>query len=195
LIAAGQPEEAYRLSQRVLGIDPHSPLAGMLAGVTTWFVGRPAEGLESQERSLELEPESFIHRWTLAYHYLLVGRISDAARQADWLRDHAPQLPYTAQMRALVAAVEGRLNDALALITPVDIRVLDGHHLFHLAESFAMAGDVARGMELFEMAVDRSFCAYDFFAVHCPFLEPLRGTAEFERVLAKAARRVAEFSA
>jgi serine/threonine protein kinase/tetratricopeptide (TPR) repeat protein len=195
LIAAGQPEEAYRLSQRVLGIDPHSPLAGMLAGVTTWFVGRPAEGLESQERSLELEPESFIHHWTLAYHYLLVGRVSDAARQADWLRDHAPQLPYTAQMRALVAAVEGRPNDALALVAPVDIRVLDGHHLFHLAESFAMAGDVARGMELFEMAVDKSFYAHEFFAIHCPFLEPLRGTTEFDRVLSKAARRVAEFSA
>ena len=195
LIAAGQPDEAYRLSQRVVGTDPHSPLAGMLAGVTTWFVGRPMEGLESQERSLELEPESFIHRWTLAYHYLLVGRTADAARQADWLNEHAPQLPYTAQMRALVAAAEGRLNDALALITPVDIRVLDGHHLFHLAESFAMAGDTARGMELFEMAVDKSFYPYEFFAIHCPFLEPLRGTPEFDRVLAKSARRVAEFSA
>jgi tetratricopeptide (TPR) repeat protein len=195
LIAAGQPEEAYRLSQRVLGIDPHSPLAGMLAGVTTWFVGRPAEGLESQERSLELEPESFIHRWTLAYHYLLVGRVEDAARQADWLRDHAPQLPYTAQMRSLVAAVQGRRDDALALVAPVDIGVLDGHHLFHLAESFAMAGDTARGMELFEMAVDKSFYPHDFFAVYCPFLEPLRGTTEFDRVLSKAARRVAEFSA
>ena len=136
LIAAGQPDEAYRLSQRVVGTDPHSPLAGMLAGVTTWFVGRPMEGLESQERSLELEPESFIHRWTLAYHYLLVGRTADAARQADWLNEHAPQLPYTAQMRALVAAAEGRPNDALALITPVDIRVLDGHHLFHLPLQF-----------------------------------------------------------
>ena len=195
LIAAGQPDEAYRLSQRVVGTDPHSPLAGMLAGVTTWFVGRPMEGLESQERSLELEPESFIHRWTLAYHYLLVGRTADAARQADWLNEHAPQLPYTAQMRALIAAAEGRPNDALALITPVDIRVLDGHHLFHLAESFAMAGDTARGMELFEMAVDKSFYPYEFFAIHCPFLEPLRGTPEFDRVLAKSARRVAEFSA
>ena len=195
LIAAGQPDEAYRLSQRVIGIDPHSGLAGMLAGVTTWFVGRPAEGLAAQERSLELEPESFIHHWTLAYHYLLVGRTADAARQADWLREHAPRLPYTAQMQALVAAVEGRPNDALALLAPVDIRVLDGHHLFHLAESFAMAGDTARGMELFEMAVDKSFYPHDFFARYCPFLEPLRGLPEFDRIIAKAAKRVAEFSA
>ena len=195
LIAAGQHDEAYRLSQRVLGVDPHSALAGMLAGVTTWFVGRPAEGLESQERSLELEPESFIHRWTLAYHYLLVGRTADAARQAEWLHEHAPQLPYTAQMRALVAAVDGRPDEALAMLASVDIGVLDGHHLFHLAESFTMAGDTTRGMELFEMAVDKSFYPHDFFAVYCPFLARLRGTAEFERVLAKAAHRVAEFSA
>lgn len=58
-----------------------------------------------------------------------------------------------------------------------------------------MAGDTTRGMELFEMAVDKSFYPHHFFAVYCPFLEPLRGTAEFDRVLAKAARRVAEFSA
>jgi len=58
-----------------------------------------------------------------------------------------------------------------------------------------MAGDTARGMELFEMAVDKSFYPYEFFANHCPFLEPLRGTPEFDRVLAKSARRVAEFSA
>ena len=37
--------------------------------------------------------------------------------------------------------------------------------------------------------------AYEFFAIHCPFLEPLRGTSAFDRVLAKSARRVAEFSA
>ncbi len=54
-----------------------------------------------------------------------------------------------------------------------------------------MAGDTARALKLLERAVDNGFYPYDFFAVHCQFLAPLRGTPEFERVLAKAARRVA----
>jgi len=43
--------------------------------------------------------------------------------------------------------------------------------------------------------VDYGFYPHDFFAVHCPFLASLRGTPEFERILAKAAVRVQEFSA
>jgi hypothetical protein len=31
--------------------------------------------------------------------------------------------------------------------------------------------------------------------MHCPFLAPLRGIAGFDRIVAKAARRVAEFRA
>ena len=58
-----------------------------------------------------------------------------------------------------------------------------------------IAGDVPRALSLFEEAVDTSFYPHQFFAVYCPFLGPLRGTPEFERILAKAERRVREFSA
>ena len=147
------------------------------------------------EQSLALDPDSIIHRWTLGYHYALVGRFADAAAEARWLHERAPQLPYTVQLRALVAAVEGRTAEALEWVNRVDTAALDGHHKFHLAEVFALAGDAPRALALFEQAVDSSFYPHQFFAVHCPFIASLRGTPEFERILAKAARRVAEFSA
>jgi len=195
LIAAGQQEAARRLSARLSASDPLSPIAGMLAGVASWFVGRPGEGLAQMEQSLALDPDSIIHRWTLGYHYALVGRIADAAAQAEWLHARAPQLPYTVQLRALVAAVEGRTAEALDWVSRVDTAALDGHHKFHLAEVFALAGDAPRALALFEQAVDTSFYPHQFFAVHCPFIASIRGTPEFERILAKAERRVAEFSA
>ena len=123
-----------------------------------------------------------------------MGRFADAAAQAEWLHARAPQLPYTVQLRALVAAVAGRTAEALEWVSQVDTAALDGHHKFHLAEVFGLAGDVPRALALFEQAVDTSFYPHQFFAVYCPFLGPLRGTPEFERILAKAARRVAEFS-
>ena len=58
-----------------------------------------------------------------------------------------------------------------------------------------MAGDPGRALALFEQAVDSSFYPHQFFSSYCPFIQPLRGTAEFERILAKAAQRVKEFSA
>jgi len=43
--------------------------------------------------------------------------------------------------------------------------------------------------------VDGGFYPYPFLAEYCPFMAPLRGMPEFERIVAKAARRVAEFNA
>jgi hypothetical protein len=58
-----------------------------------------------------------------------------------------------------------------------------------------MAGDTARALVLLERAVDGGFYPVRFLAEFCPFMAPLRGMPEFERIVAKAARRVAEFSA
>ena len=71
----------------------------------------------------------------------------------------------------------------------------DGHITFHLSESFAVAGEPAVALRLLEQAVEHGFYPHDYIAVHCPFLAPLRGTAEFDRIVARAARRVGEFRA
>jgi eukaryotic-like serine/threonine-protein kinase len=192
LEAAGRADEAFALGQRMLATDPLSPMSGALAGSASWFVGRAAEGLGWLERSLELAPESLVHRWALGYHYCLLGRMDDAERQVRWLHERMAPLFYTLQLRALVEGLNGRQPEACAILAPIDVGLLDGHQLFHLSESLAVAGDIGGGMATLEMAIDRSFCPYDFIAVHCPFLEPLRGHPEFPRLLARAARRVAE---
>jgi hypothetical protein len=56
-------------------------------------------------------------------------------------------------------------------------------------------GDTARALELLDWAVDHGFYPYRFVAEWCPFMAPLRRTAEFDRIVAKAAQRVTEFSA
>jgi serine/threonine protein kinase/thioredoxin-like negative regulator of GroEL len=195
LIGAGQTEATAQAVRRITATDPLSPMTPTLAGVATWFVGRAGEGVQSMERALQMDPESVINRWTMGYHYALVGRIADAATQAEWMHQHVPLMPYTVQLRALVAALEGRSQDALQLLARVDTAALDGHHRFHLAEAFAMAGDCPRALALVAQAVDTSFYPHDFIARHTPFMAPLRGTPEFERITAKAARRVAEFKA
>jgi eukaryotic-like serine/threonine-protein kinase len=194
LEAAGQAGEAFALGQRMLETDPLSPMSGALAGSASWFVGRAAEGLEWMERALQLAPESFIHQWALGYHYCLLGRTDDAARHAEWMHNRLPATVYTLQLRALTAALAGRPSDARAILDALDLGALDGHQLFHVSESITMAGDTGGGLAALETAIDKSFCPYDFIAVHCPFLEPLRRHPDFDRVLSKAARQVAEFT-
>jgi hypothetical protein len=144
------------------------------------------------ERALALDPANAIIRWSLGYGRALVGDVAGTAADAAALREQAPASPYTAQLSALVHAVEGRPAEALAALRGV--QGLDAHHKFHLAESFAMAGDTERAFVLLAEAVDEGFHPGDFIARYCPFFEPLRGTPRFEAIVARAHRLTREFA-
>jgi predicted Zn-dependent protease len=194
LQAAGQIEPARRLSHRFHEADPLSPFSGAMLAASDWFSGNAGRHLDAMERSLAMDPGNPILNWALGYTYALMGRTGDAARQAAWMRTQAPDLPYTAQLSSLVDAMAGHADAALATLARVDLGPLDAHHTFHIAESYAMAGDTVRALALLEHAVDRGMYPYKFYAEYCPFMAPLRGTPEFDRIVAKAAQRVAEFS-
>ena len=194
LQAAGQTEPARELAARFYAADPHSPFAAMLVSVAEWFAGRAGDRIEAIGAALAMDPQNPIIQWAIGYTYALAGRTADAVKHAEWMRQHAPQLPYTVQLTSLLDGVHGRHAEALSALESLGSVVLDAHMTFHLSESYAMAGDTARALELFEWAVDHGFYAYRFFADWCPFLVPLRGMPEFDRIVAKAARRVAEFS-
>jgi len=194
LQAAGQIEPAQRLARQFLEVDPLSPFAGAMLSVAEWFSGHAGGHLDAMERARAVDPENPVINWALGYTYALVGRTADASRQAQWMRGHAPQLPYTVQISALVDALEGRREVALEALARLDVTPLDAHHTFHIAEAYAMAGDTARALALLERAVDTGMYPYRFYAEFCPFTRPLRGHPDFDRIVAKAARRAAEFS-
>jgi hypothetical protein len=164
----------------------------LLAGVSTWFAGRPGDGIAALERAIALDPAHVMARWSLGYGYALVGRVDDAGRQAEWLRLNTPPgMPYTVQLLALVAALRGQRDAALALLAPVRTEALDGHTRFHFGEACAMAGDTARALRLFREGVEGNFYPPRFIGEYTPFTVPVRNTPEFAEILAIADRRVA----
>ena len=194
LQAAGQVEAARRLAARFHEADPLSPFAGAMLCVSEWFSGNIGRHVDALERSRDMDPDNPIMNWALGYTYALMGRVGAAARCAAWMRARAPQLPYTVQLASLVDGMEGRHREALDALAKVDLASLDAHHTFHIAESYAMAGDTARALALLEHAVDHGMYPYKFYAEYCPFTIPLRGSPEFDRIIAKAARRAEAFT-
>ena len=194
LQAAGQIEAGQSLSKRFYEVDPLSPFSGAMLCCSEWFAGNLGKHVDALERALVLDPENPILHWALGYTYALMGRSQDAGVQAKWMLAHTPELPYTAQLSSLVDAVDGRREAALAILARADVTLLDAHQTFHASESYAMAGDTTRALALLEHAVDHGMYPYRFYAEYCPFMAPLRGMPEFERIVAKAARRVAAFS-
>ena len=190
-IAAGQEALAAETAARLMASDPLSPLGWMLTGVVPWFMGRLGEGLPSLVRAVELDPENLLARWCLGYTHTLVGDVEAGTKHAEVLRTKSPDLPYTRHLLALVAALSGQSEAALKHLASVE--GLDGHHKMHLAEAFAMAGDIDRALSLLEEAVKQGFHPYCFIAEYCPFMAPLRGLPRFEALAARAQRLTAEF--
>jgi TolB-like protein/Flp pilus assembly protein TadD len=195
LQGAGQVERATERAIRFHATDPLSPYSWAMLAVVEWFAGHFGARVDAMEHAVEMDPENPILHWGLGYTYALMGRVADAAVQAQWMLARVPQLPYSVQIASLVDAIQGRTDAALDAVARVDVSPLDAHHTFHISESFAMAGDTARALTLLESAVDRGFYPLRFLAEYCPFVAPLRGMPEFERIMAKAARLVAEFDA
>jgi serine/threonine protein kinase/tetratricopeptide (TPR) repeat protein len=195
LQAADQTEASEAVAERFYEVDPLAPFSGAMMCCSSWFSGHLGRHVDALERSLALDPENPILHWALGYTYALIVRFDDATVHARWMQAHTPDLSYTIQLSSLVDAAQGRREAALTTLARADISLLDAHQTFHFSESCAMAGDTARALELLEFAVDHGMYPYRFYAEFCPFMEPLRGMPEFDRIVAKAARRVAEFSA
>ena len=191
-LQAGGRENA-RIGQEWLALDPLSPLANILVAANTWFTGRLGEGLPYIEEAVRLAPAGLIFHWGLGNHYALMGRFDDAARQVAWLREHAAQLPYTAQLHGLVTAATGRPAEALEILAAIDESMLDGHHTFHLGESYIMAGAYERGISLIDRAITMGFYTVEYLERICPFYQAVRDREDFARLVEHARRRSAEF--
>ena len=191
LQAAGQITSGEAIAERLMASDPLSPMALIFAGLITWWSNRAPAGIANIERAAEIDPGNLIVRWTLGYGYTLVGNVAGAAKEAAHLQEHAPAMPYTNQLLALVHGMQGRPD--LARTALRDVQGLDPHHKFHLAESFAMAGESERALALLEEAVS-GFHPDAFIAEYCPFFASLRGTPRFDAIVQEARRRTAAFT-
>ncbi|MGK2935883.1 MAG: protein kinase domain-containing protein [Gemmatimonadaceae bacterium] len=194
LEAAGQHEASIATGLRFRELDPLSSFAAILLGSSYWFVGRPGQGLDALDDAVMMDPENPILRWTLGYTHALLGNAEIARTHVEWMKAHAPQMPYTLHLTALVHGMSGLAADAMAVLRTIEAMAFDAHLTFHLSEAHALAGDEATALRMLSDGVERGFYPAPFIAEYCPFLAPLRGTPEFQRVAARAFQRVAEFA-
>jgi pentatricopeptide repeat protein len=187
---AGQVDPAMQVSHELMASDPLGPMSHILSGAIPMFLGEFESASQHFRRAVELDPDDLMARWCTGYGMALVGDLTGAHQTAEWMRSHAPPgFPYTTQLCTLLDGMEGRVEEARRGLATVDTGPLDPHHRFHIAECFAMAGEVDGALDLLEQSIREGFYPTDFIEHHCPFMEPLKSSPRFAAAVAASRGR------
>jgi len=190
---AGSIAPAREHAERLVAVDPLSSMAWTLRAVAEWPDGRFEEAAVFSKRALDIDPAGFFQHWIHGYTLALGGRYDEAQSHCDVLIAQSADSPYTAQLSGLLHGIADRRREALDALATLDRVHLDHHETFHAAESYAVAGELDRAVEMVESGIAKGFYPARFIAETNPFMKPLRALPGFARVVAQARVRAEAF--
>jgi tetratricopeptide (TPR) repeat protein len=194
-LISGKVPAARPLIERLLAIDPLTPLTRCLPAFADTMEGNFTAVLDPYRQMFEMDPGNPMARlfyvWALALH-----RRMDTIRAVldtfpPELRDSVP-----AKLAAFLAeAVAGNAADAHAMVTTDIDAVATAADLFPrmIAQGYAQAAMPERALYWLAIAVDRGFINYPFLAHHDPSFEGLRRHPEFAALMARVRDRWERF--
>jgi TolB-like protein len=184
-LISGQVPAARPLVDRLLAIDPLTPLTRCLPGYLEALEGNLLAAIEPYRRMFEMDPGNPMARlfyvWVLVLNRRMqeIGAIVEAF-PAD-ARDSVPaRLAFF-----LTHALAGNRRQASAALTPEIEAIATATDVFPrlLAQGYALAGASDQALRWLEIAVDRGFINHPFLARHDPFLESLRSLPRFQKLM------------
>ncbi len=183
---AGLLDLSEASAAELLTADPLAPMSWLASTLAPFFGDGMPRALDTLRHALAMDPQSYGIRWCLAYAHMSVDELHAADSHLAWMRESAPAAPYTIQLVALQRALRGGHEEALRLVSALDVTPFDSHLTFHVAEVFAMAGNVERAVELLALGVRRGFTPVEFLRSYCPFVATLRNHPQFPLIMAEA---------
>jgi tetratricopeptide (TPR) repeat protein len=196
-LISGRVSVARPLIDRLLAIDPLTPLTRCLPGWANILEGHAAVAIDPYRQMHEMDPGNPMGRLFYALVLTVNGR-EDAVRKI--VETFPPQLRETVPGRLtffLAHALAGRGADALAEVTPEVEAAATATDVFPriLAQGHALAGLPERALDWLGIAVDRGFINYPFLARHDPILAGLRKYPRFRQLLETVRGRWERFEA
>jgi eukaryotic-like serine/threonine-protein kinase len=183
---AGRPSAAPPVIEKLQRIDPLTPIYQALPGQVWAMNGDPLRGLGALSKAHQMEPENpairFLYAWALA----AAGR-HDPARDVlrPLVESPAAAGIFGALATGFAASLDGDADGVRAALDEASLTALRGDLQFSwmAAGCFAAVGDKETALGLLRNAIDRGLLNFPLLAQFDPFLEPLRGDAEFESLV------------
>ncbi len=181
----GKTGEAYPLVDRLLEIDPLTPMNHVIPALLSLMSGQFENAVELVEKYYRLDPQNpmnhLFYPFTLVYNQQLqeASSLLDSFTEVD-LNNSMTRTGFILQ--AAIAGDTGRMEE---LLTPEHTETMqrDPQWSWMLASIYALAGQNGKALDWLEIAVDRGFINYPFLTEHDPFLKKLQGEERFQQLM------------
>ena len=178
--ALGRNEDALRLRQQAIALDPLSPSKYFSLGRTYLKLGRPVDAEASFRRSLDLNPNGPFLHWNIALALLLRGE--HAAALAEMQRETIA--PAQLVGFALIYHAMGKAPEADAAVRDIENTAASKVGPFWCAAVRAYRGETDQALSW----LYRAYQAHDFYLIDMkgfPLLKNLESDSRYKAFLLK----------
>ena len=196
-LISGRVSVARPLIDRILAVDPLTPLSRCMPGYADALEGHLAAAVGPYRQMFEMDPGNPMARLFYVWALALNRRTEEIGALVQAFPAEARDSLPARLALFLGHAVAWNRAEAQAALTPDIDAAATATDVFPrlLAQGYALAGRPERALQCLAMAVDRGFINHPFLARHDPFLESLRGDPRFQRLLEAVHDRWEKFEA
>jgi len=185
-LQAGKPSAAEPLVERLIGIDPLTPINYYPRAWVQMARQQLPEAIETLEVLLRAEPAQAWPKFHLALFLAWLGRTDEALDHFEDLREGRTYGNVVNTVSALAMhALKGDEERALAVMTSeVEQHCWNDPELpWLLAGHYALLDRKDEALHWLERAIERGWINYPLFAGQDPFFENIRGDERFQRLM------------
>jgi serine/threonine protein kinase/predicted Zn-dependent protease len=182
---AGKTASAKPLSQKLLKIDPLTPLNYMMPGYIAEVEGRFDDAIEYKHKALVMEPKNPFLRYCYIQPLLYSGRHEEGFLLIERLLEDTPFVPWAGLCLLYKNALTDEKEEALSVISREQEEYFKSDEAFAyaLAEGYALINEKKKALDWLENAINRGFINYPFLNKHDPFLENIHGEERFKKLM------------
>jgi non-specific serine/threonine protein kinase len=184
----GQLDAARSLCDRLLRVDPLTPINHHLPGILDLMDGRFEMAVDPLREGYRVDPDNPGHRWIYAWGLVYAGKAEEAMDLREAALKSSPKTFWDRMTLFALYGVEGRRAEALEYFDEEAQSTArrDPQYSWKVATCYAILGDKEKAIEWLTNAVDRGFVNYPFLNEYDPFWADIRGDERFKSLMKRA---------